>query len=176
MQDPEELMGLDTLIVTIGDIPDVGYIASMGIEVTESGTLRVDRHTLATSRAGVFAGGDVVTGPNTVVEAIAAGKKAAVMIGRYLSGAELRQPGELRLPRVYVEPVEVSAEEMMEAERVELPMIPAAQRVRSFDEVERTLSAEDATHEARRCQRCDLEFTLSAKGGSPCPSAVGGAT
>ena len=172
----EHAVPLDTLIVTIGDIPDVGYIASMGIEVTESGTLRVDKHTLTTSRAGVFAGGDVVTGPNTVVDAIAAGKKAAVIIGRYLRGQELRQPGELRLPRVYVEPVTVSAEEMMEAERVELPMIPAAQRRQSFDEVERSLSAEDATREARRCLRCDLEFTLPAKGPSPCPIPVGGTT
>ena len=52
---------------------------------------RVDPQTLATSRTGVFAGGDVVTGPNTVVDAIAAGKRAAAMIDRYLEGEKLER-------------------------------------------------------------------------------------
>jgi NADH-quinone oxidoreductase subunit F len=155
----EHVVLLDTLIVTIGDVPDVDYISEMGIDITNWGTLQTDKETLATSRPGVFAGGDVVTGPNTVVEAIAAGKRAAVMIGRYLRGEPLKQAGELHLPEVYVPPVEVSAEEMAGQERVAPPMIPAATRRKNFNEVELSLSVEDATREARRCLRCDLEFT-----------------
>ena len=151
---------LDTLIVTIGDVPDIEYISSMGVDVTDWGTLSIDQETLATSRHGVFAGGDVVTGPNTVVEAIAAGKKVAIMIARFLRGEELKQPGVARLPSVYIEPAEVSPEEMAETERVELPMIPLDRRKETFDEVELTLSEADATQEARRCLRCDLEFTM----------------
>ncbi len=151
---------LDTLIVTIGDVPDIDYITSMGVKITDWGTLWVDKETLATSRPGVFAGGDVVTGPNTVVDAIAAGKKVAIMIARYLRGEQLRQPGVARLPTIYIEPVLVSPEEMADTDRVQLPMIPLDRRKETFDEVELTLSEADAIQEARRCLRCDLEFTM----------------
>ncbi|MDY7108726.1 MAG: FAD-dependent oxidoreductase [Planctomycetota bacterium] len=155
----EHVVLLDTLVITIGDVPDVDYISEMGIDTTDWGTLRTDKETLATSRPGVFAGGDVVTGPNTVVEAIAAGKKAAVMIGRHLRGEPLKQGGEIHLPDVYVPPADVTAEEMASQARVAAPMIPAATRRKNFNEVELSLSVEDATREARRCLRCDLEFT-----------------
>jgi len=150
---------LDTLIVAIGEEPDVDYLASMGIEVTEKGALRVDPDILATSRQGVFAGGDMVTGPNTVVDAIAAGKKAAMMISRYLHGEEMKQPSAVTVPRTYVEPCGLSEEELSQARRAEPPTLPIEARKRSFSEVELGLSAEDATREAKRCLRCDLEFT-----------------
>jgi NADH-quinone oxidoreductase subunit F len=172
----EHVILLDTLIVTIGDVPDVGYIGGMGIEVTDWGALKIDEETLATSRPGVFAGGDAVTGPNTVVEAIAAGKKAALMIGRYLRGEELKQPRVAPLPDVYVAPVPVSEDELMEADRVEPPMVPAASRRRSFDEVELVLSVEDATREARRCLRCDLDFTQTQETEAACLADVGEAS
>jgi len=172
----EQVFMLDTLIVTIGDVPDIEFMSSMGIEVTNWGTLKIDKATLATSRPGVFAGGDVVTGPNTVVEAIAAGKKAAVMIGRYLRGEELTQPGEANLPRIFVDPVQLGDEEMAEAGRAEPPTLPAAARRKDFNEVEQTLSVEDATREARRCLRCDLEFTRPKKEDAAADlAAVGGA-
>jgi NADH-quinone oxidoreductase subunit F len=150
---------LDTLIVTIGDEPDIDYISSMGIEVTEKGRLRVDTETLATRRPGVFAGGDAVTGPNTVVEAIAAGKKAAVTIARYLRGEQMRQPSAPGTPRVYVQPCVLPEEELSDIRRAEPPTLPIELRKRSFSEVELSLSQQDATREARRCLRCDLEFT-----------------
>jgi NADH-quinone oxidoreductase subunit F len=150
---------IDTLIVTIGDEPDIDYIASMGIESTPKGTLKVDPQTLASSRPGVFAGGDVVTGPNTVVEAIAAGKKAAVMIGRHLRNEALQQPEAARKPRHYIEPLTLSEEALAEIRRAEPPLLPIEVRRRSFSEVELCLSETDAVREARRCLRCDLEFT-----------------
>jgi NADH-quinone oxidoreductase subunit F len=150
---------IDTLIVTIGDEPDIEYIASMGIESTSRGTLRIDAQTLATNRPGVFAGGDVVTGPDTVVDAIAAGKKAARMIERYLSGEEMKQPAAARRPQHFVEPCTLSEEELAVIRRAEPPLLPIELRRRSFSEVELCLSAEDATREAKRCLRCDLEFT-----------------
>ncbi len=167
---------LDTLIVTIGDVPDIEFMASMGIEVTDWGTLKVDKETLATSRPGVFAGGDVVTGPNTVVQAIAAGKKVAKMIGRYVRGEELRQPAAPLLPEVYVEPVQLGDEELMEADRAEPPTLPALTRRKGFEEVEQTLSVADASREARRCLRCDLEFTRPKDAEPADVAAVGGAS
>jgi NADH-quinone oxidoreductase subunit F len=156
----EEFMFFDTLIITIGDTPDVDYISSMNINVSKWGTLIVDEDTLQTNRDGVFAGGDVVTGPNTVVDAIAAGKKAAKMIDRYLLNEELNQPPEIRLPKVYVPQVEVTEED---TQRVTLPTIPVEQRKSSLNEVELTLSEEQARHEAHRCMRCDLEFIHEQK-------------
>ncbi len=150
---------LDTLIAAISEEPDIDYIPSMRIEVTRAGVLRVDPETLATSRQGVFAGGDVVTGPNTVVDAIAAGKKAAVMIARYLRGEEMRQPAVARVPSVYVKPYVLSEEERSQIRRAQPPGLPMESRKRGFSEVELPLSAEDAVRETRRCLRCDLEFT-----------------
>jgi len=181
---PEPIAGseftlpLDTLIVTIGDVPDIDYISEMGLQVSDWGTLLVDEKTLATSRPGVFAGGDVVTGPNTVVEAIAAGKKAAVMIDRYLRGQALVQPPAVRLPQVYVEPVMLAEEELATAQRVEPPTIPAEARRSSFDEVELTFTEEQARREAMRCLRCDLEFTQprATKEAEPAVTAARGET
>jgi len=150
---------LDTMIVAIGERPDSDCLTSMGLEVGKSGRLHVDTETLCTNRPGVFAGGDLVTGPNTVVDAIAAGKKAAAIIERYLSGKELREPPETKLPKFFIEPAEIRDEEYEEAARVEPATISVKSRKNSFAEVEMALSKEEATREARRCLRCDLEFT-----------------
>jgi NADH-quinone oxidoreductase subunit F len=149
----------DTLIVTIGDAPDIDFISSMGIELTQLGAIRSDQETLCTSRPGVFAGGDVVTGPNTVVRAIAAGKRAAVMIDRYIRGETLKQPEAIKLPKTYVESCGLSEQELSQISRAEPPLAAIQQRKTSFVEVELTLSEEDARREAKRCLRCDLEFT-----------------
>lgn len=155
----EFTIALDTLIVAIGERPDSDYLVSMGLELDKGGRLRVDAKTLQTNRKGVFAGGDLVTGPNTVVNAIAAGRKAAGVIDRYIHGEELAEPPRVKLPSVFIEPAVVSDEELEDAERVEPATLNARSRKKSFAEVEMALSVEQAIHEARRCLRCDLEFT-----------------
>jgi len=150
---------LDTLIVAIGERPDSDCLASMGLELDKGGRLRVDGKTLRTNRKGVFAGGDLVTGPNTVVDAIAAGRRVAEVIDRYLRGKELAEPPKVKLPEVFLEPAAVSDEEFEDVPRVELATLDAKSRNKSFAEVEMTLSVEEAKREARRCLRCDLEFT-----------------
>jgi NADPH-dependent glutamate synthase beta subunit-like oxidoreductase len=154
---------LDTLIVAIGEdsgVDCIGPAQSGGIETTRYNTVKTDPMTLMTNRPGVFAAGDVVTGPNTVVEAIAAGKKAAKMITRFLRGESMEEiPAESRLPSVYVEPLTSGDEVEMETKRVETPRASVEWRKRNFAEVEVSLSEEEAAFEARRCLRCDLEFT-----------------
>jgi len=157
--DSEFTINLDTLIVAIGERPDSECLASMGLELDKSGRVKVDVKTLCTNRKGVFAGGDLVTGPNTVVDAIAAGKKAAKVIDRYIRGEELTEPPRAKLPEVFIEPAAFSDEEHEEVTRVEPPTLPAKSRKKSFAEVELPLSVEQATLEAQRCLRCDLEFT-----------------
>jgi NADH-quinone oxidoreductase subunit F len=155
----EFVADVDTLIVTIGDTPDIEFIEGMGVAITKGGSLHINPDTLETSRPGVFAGGDVVTGPNTVVEAIAAGKKAAVMIARYLRGESLAQPASPRLPGHYIEPLVLDEAALAVSGRAKPPSIPPENRRGSFDEVELALDVKDAMFEARRCLRCDLDFT-----------------
>jgi NADPH-dependent glutamate synthase beta subunit-like oxidoreductase len=161
----EFTLKLDTLIVAISEQPDVDSISPVGetaLKINKDGMLEVDRQSLTTSRPGVFAGGDVTTGPNTVVDAIAAGKRAALMIDRYLTGEELKQIEKHQMPGVYVPPIELSEEELAQLRRVEPPRAPAEHRCSTFTEVEMTLLEADARREASRCLRCDLDFTRPA--------------
>ena len=156
----EHVIELDTLIVAISEDSGVDSITparSGGVEVTDWNTVKVDSKTLLTSRPGVFGAGDVVTGPNTIIDAIADGKKAAVMIDLFIRGKELVQPADSLLPIVHIEPVDVDEEEAG-ADRVETPRASIEWRKRNFAEVEVGLSMQEATREARRCLRCDLEF------------------
>ena len=75
----------DTVILAIGEAPDVSFLPRE-IEVTESSTVAVEPFSVVTNQPGVFAGGDCVSGPATVIEAIIAGKKAASCIDQYLRG------------------------------------------------------------------------------------------
>jgi NADH-quinone oxidoreductase subunit F len=155
---PGTVVPLDTLVVAIGArLRSFGPDAASGVEVGRYGALLADPDTLETGREGVFAGGDAVTGPGPVADAIAAGKQAAVMIGRYLRGEELRQTSPVVRPQATVEPTTMSAAEREGARRAEAPRSPADERRRSFQEVEAALTPEQALTEARRCLRCDLQ-------------------
>jgi NADH-quinone oxidoreductase subunit F len=159
----QHMVPLDTLIVAISEGSDTDCLTVAGanrIDVDDAkGVVLADPATLCTNRPGVFAGGDVVTGPNTVVDAIAAGKKAAVMIDRYLRHESLVQPAQLRLPSHYVEPAKRDGAEEWLTTRVDTPRLAGDARRHTFSEVEVTMTAEDAGVEAGRCLRCDLEFT-----------------
>jgi len=155
----EFTLSLGTLIVAIGEEPDVAGLASMGIEIREGKIYQTDPEKFSTNLLGVFAGGDASTGPNTVVEAIAAGKKAARVMDRYLQGKPLRIPPKINLPEFYVEPLDIGEKELIESQRVPLPLLPVGLRRRNFHEVAQALSVEDAIRETKRCLRCDLEFT-----------------
>ncbi len=162
IKDTEYIIELDTLIVAISEdsgVDSIGPARSSKVDITDWNTVKVDKNTSLTSREGVFAAGDVVTGPNTVIEAIAAGKKTALMIDHYIKGEKLDQPAELKLPRIYIEPLEVEAEEALLTGRIETPRASVDWRKRNFAEVEVSLSIEEAMCEAKRCLRCDLEFT-----------------
>jgi len=156
-------LSLNTLIVAIGERPDSDCLASMGIRISKAGRLPVDARTFATNRQGVFAGGDLVTGPNTVADALAAGKKAAAVIDRYLRGESLAPEPTVNLPEFFLEPADVGEDEREQARRAEPAVIPVESRRKNFAEVEMALSTEQAHAEARRCLRCDLAFTRRRK-------------
>jgi len=152
---------LDTLVVAIGEEPDIAHLIAGDqpvLESTDWRTLKTDPRRLDTQRPGVFAGGDVVTGPNTVIDAIAAGRRAALMIRRYLCGEDLEQPATRIRPSIHLEPREASAQLNEPAPRAISPLLPAGRRRNNFEEVGRPLTLDQATREAQRCLRCDLDL------------------
>jgi NADH-quinone oxidoreductase subunit F len=149
---------LDTLVLAIGEFPNLSCLTKNdGIMTTKWGTIATQEDILLTAREGVFAGGDVATGPSTVVEAMAAGKNAAESIEKYLEGLPLTKDYSLTRPSIYVEPVELSEKEIEEAKRPDMPTLPPEERRKNFKEVDLGLDEAMAVKEARRCLRCELE-------------------
>jgi NADH-quinone oxidoreductase subunit F len=149
---------LDTLLVAIGEDPEVQFLGKgSGIDVSRRGTAVVAKETQATGRAGVFAGGDVVTGPDTVVAAMAAGKVAAEMIAKYLRHEAIERHYEPVRPSKYVPPLPPALPDTIPTHRATIPLLPVTARHSGFAEVELTLTEEQAVHEASRCLRCDLQ-------------------
>jgi NADH-quinone oxidoreductase subunit F len=154
---------LDTLLVAIGEAPDVSFLGEAhGIRLSGGERIAASRDTCATNVEGVFAGGDVVTGPNTIVDAMASGKEAAESIDRYIRGEDPKSGRGIARPSVYVAPVEVAREELAGARRPAVPCSSAKERVGGFLQVEESLADKTAIEEARRCLRCDLR---SGRGG-----------
>ena len=148
----------DTLILAISQEPDVSSLANgNGLKISEWSTIEVDPETFQTNVEGIFAGGDAVSGPNTVTEAMAHAKVAAQMIDKYVKGERLERKYEKTRPAVYVEPLLLSEEEIKDLKKPEMPLIPVAQRIENFKEVEIGFTKADAISEAKRCLRCDLE-------------------
>jgi len=149
-------MDIDAVIAAIGQVPDLSFLLpDSDLEITKGQTFVVDPLTLATSRQGVFAGGDVVTGPATVIEAMAAGERAAISIHNYLTGKSMTE-GHLRQPEKRLE-IPRALETPEEKERVRMPTLTLKRRLGSFQEVNLGYSAQKAMEEAKRCLRCDLE-------------------
>jgi len=154
----------DTLILALSERAYTPYLKdSDGLTLSpEWGTIIVDPASMATTRPSVFAGGDVVSGPSSVVEAIAAGKTAARSIESYLEGKSFVRVHQVTRPAMYVEPVKLTEEEAQNAKRSKMPHLPLAKRRTGHEETETGFTKELALKEARRCLRCELE-TCDAK-------------
>jgi len=149
----------DTVIAAVGQAADLSFLPpDSELERTRWETLVVDSNTLATNVPGVFAGGDFVTGPGMVVDAIAAGRRAAIAIDKYLRGDTSRVDVHERKTGI-VEGVSVQElEETWETQpRLKVRTLPVAERRTSFNEIELGFTEEVAIREAKRCLRCDLE-------------------
>ncbi len=153
----EYIEELDTLIVAIGEVPDSEFAAKAGLQTTSNGTLITDPETLATNRLGVFAGGDLVTGPNTVVEAMAQGKIAADSIDKFMKGIPIKRDYKLTRPSLYVEPIELTEADLAENKRQVMPRLEPNKRKGNFNEIALGFTKIQASKECKRCLRCDLE-------------------
>ena len=146
----------DILIPAVGQVGELSFLND-SIEVDRGIAIVADDRNFTTSEEGVFAGGDVVTGPASIVEAVAHGNRAAAAMHRYLQGEEHLQPAHV-MPR----PDSSIAFEMDEADaerpRQRASILSAETRIGDFREVECGFPSETiARAEARRCLRCDLE-------------------
>ncbi|MCX6012047.1 MAG: 4Fe-4S binding protein, partial [Chloroflexi bacterium] len=141
----------DTIIAAIGQAPDVSK--ALGVVTSKSNTIQVDKTNLSTNIGGVFAGGDAVLGPATVIEAIAAGRAAAISIDKYLGGKGIID--EVLGP---VDDVLSRDEAPAEGWRPKVPTIPLSKAISTFEGVELSLPEEKAIKEAKRCLRCDVTY------------------
>jgi heterodisulfide reductase subunit A len=156
----------DTVIVSISQRPDQAWHGNgskppPALTFTRWGTLQVDPESLATPVEGVFAGGDLVMGPKTVVESMGQGRRAAEAIDKYLRGAPPAgftshmppaQPSLGFEERPYLQSPTYGDIERMP--RVDMPKRVAAERIADYEEVDLGLSEEEARREANRCLHC----------------------
>jgi NADH-quinone oxidoreductase subunit F len=149
-------MPIGAVISAIGQKPALRDFPGFGdLELAKGATIKVRSHNQQTNIPDVFAGGDAVTGPATVVQAIGAGKRAAHAINLYLRGEAL-QPSVLPRPHDMVEPVQMNYHEKAFIQRQEIQLIDLDRRMRTFDQVELGLDEIAAQQEAKRCLRCDI--------------------
>jgi heterodisulfide reductase subunit A len=147
----EFTMDVDNCVIAIGQSVDKEMLPK-DIGYTGWGTLEVDPTTLQTNLDGVFAGGDVVSGPADVVVAVAAGKEAAISIDRYLRGVSLTEERKITPKKVE----NVSKEGIQPAARSAMPMLKTSERKGSFAEVEQGYDEKTAIEEAKRCLNCGV--------------------
>lgn len=150
----------DTVIPAVGQAPDLSFLPpDTKLERTKWETLVVNPNNLATNIPGIFAGGDFVTGPTYVIQAIAAGRRGAIAIDKYLRGektpVEMIDARSELLPETKLPDLEEAPEERP---RVKMPVLSVTERRQSFQEIECGFTAERACAESKRCLRCDLRI------------------
>ncbi len=145
----------DTVIAAIGQRPEIPADFKINLD---GGNIQADPSTLATARPGVFAGGDAMTGPASVIEAIAAGRQGAISIDKFLGGqgdiAEVLAP-----PAGKFKPLNQTDKSQ---NRIHPGEIAAAARIKDFSEVEESLTPEQAVTEAGRCLECDMAYNIDS--------------
>ncbi len=151
IQNSEFTMALDNMIIAVGQSADQKGVQT-DVECSKWGNAVADPITLATNIPGVFAGGDIVLGPNTVVKAVGHGNQAAISIDRHIRGVDLMEGRMKHLHRV--QSYEVDKEGVPLDDRASMPKQEVASRVRDFDEVELGFNEERAKQEAERCLGC----------------------
>jgi NADPH-dependent glutamate synthase beta subunit-like oxidoreductase/coenzyme F420-reducing hydrogenase delta subunit len=141
----------NVVILAIGQEANINYLTNMGVTLNHRGQLMCDRKTLATSREGVFACGEVITGPGLAVEAMASGRQAALAIAHYLQEAVPVSEPE---PTVIGDLLDTVKATVRQQERREVPLLDAKDRRDNFIPIELGYTEEMAVCEARRCLSC----------------------
>ncbi|MUM77763.1 FAD-dependent oxidoreductase [Pseudodesulfovibrio sp. F-1] len=173
--DSTQTLACDELIAAIGQQVDENSIApSDGVRFGKRGFLNANDTTLATSRPGVFAGGDCYLGPSTLIKAMANGLKASRSIDDFLHYGRVRFFPRSRMRRIIAD-FRALSDDTFEAPvenkyRVQVKELDPEVRKRLFDEVEKPISTEEAYEEANRCLRCYRIYSVITE--SPVPDSA----
>ncbi|MFQ5454811.1 MAG: FAD-dependent oxidoreductase [Nitrospirota bacterium] len=163
--DSEFVIPVDQVVIAIGQYSDSSWVEELkGIEITRWGTISVDSETMSTRGEGVFAAGDVATGPSVVISAVASAQKAARSVDMYLSG---RKSIIKKVTRII--PQDIRSHTFnngfidMDRDRVDPPVIETEKRMNNRDEeVEQTYPEEQAKEQAMRCLKCHINTIFDA--------------
>ena len=154
----EFVMKFDNIVSSIGQTPDIP--AKYEVEIGRGNVIKASSKTLETSRKGVFAGGDIVSGPASVIGAIAHGRQAASYIDKYLGGSgkidEVLVP--IEEPETWLGP----DSDFADRRQPSMPCIENKERLTGFTEVELGYPEATAIEEAKRCLQCELRLRLSS--------------
>ena len=169
--DTKKSIAADQVILAIGQASETAFcqdfcfLDDQRSLPVNSGLIAIEQTTQETEMKGVFAGGDAANGPATVIEAIAAGRRAAISIDIYLGGDGTIELGMLDAECGNGQPDYDGKREagFAELKRVEVPSLPLSERHAGFSEVELCYTDEQIKAETHRCLQCDLEICL-AKG------------
>jgi NADPH-dependent glutamate synthase beta subunit-like oxidoreductase len=147
-----EIVPCDNVILAIGEKVDFESAKEVGVELRKNGTVKIHQQTCRTNIPSVYAGGDAVTGPATVSEAMGTARNAAESIDHDL----MKEKRFHKLFREfnYKDEVELEPEE---SKMIEPKKVPVKERVSSFQEVLSGYTGEEALLEATRCLRCDVK-------------------
>ncbi len=155
--------GYDAVLLAIGGVPEIPD--QLGITVNEENTIRVEPESLITVKKGVFAGGDAVTRKLSFIEAVAAGRKAAASIDRYLGGSgdtsETLATVATGIPKVG------RIDNFAQRQRNEMPSVVPSKPIGNFAQVELGFTDEMGNDEAKRCMGCDIRFAVGCMVASP---------
>ena len=159
--DEEETTSIEADMVTIaiGQASDLSFLDEKSAIQTPRGVIDVDEDTLQTGVPKIFAGGDVVSGAASVIEAIAMGRKAAASIDRFLGGDGVIDAALIEAEKL--DPWLGPEEGFAKKRRVQIPYVPLEKRLQDFSLVELSFNEKMALEEAERCLRCDLRLELS---------------
>lgn len=162
--DPSQrkLLRADVVILAVGQMADLSFLPpDFGIKITEEKIIQINPDTFETNIPGIFAGGEATLGPASAVEAMAAGRKAASSIDKFLGGDGILDAFSEQKDEEN-ESLRIGQEEnFYSRKRVTMPTLSLANRLRSFDLIQLGYREEEAYQEAIRCLRCDLRFHLS---------------
>ena len=147
-------MVADAVIVAIGSQPESG-LSDVSVPVNKWGNIVADKYGV-TETPGIFAGGDIVTGPATVIEAVAAGKRAAESIDRYVRGIDAKAPRFEDTITPVPEELLPSGKGILKKPRATAAELSVSERINSFAEIETAFTEADAIAECERCLNCAL--------------------
>jgi NADPH-dependent glutamate synthase beta subunit-like oxidoreductase len=167
--DTKKSIEVDQVILAIGQdsetafCQDFCFLDDQRSLPVNNGLIAIDKSTQETEMKGVFAGGDAANGPTTVIEAIAAGRRAAISIDIYLGGDGTFEFRSRNSEGGNGRPDYDGKREagFAELKRVEVPSLPLSERHTGFSEVELCYTDEQIKAETHRCLQCDLEICLA---------------